>query len=337
MTTDLIDDADLERRAPRRWLPVVAGAAVVLIAAGAWLLRPAAPERSAAAEGTGDVSAIVTQRSDLPVPSSADDLAGAGTILPSGASRARTSSETSQDLAAGTAAPGETSTTSRSHVRQGLPGTAAEDGAAGTGGTKKGNGTKKGKKSATTPLLPAVDRAWATQISDVTGIPRRAVDAYAGAQLVLQTEQPGCGIAWNTLAGIGKIESGHGGSAGLTEDGVPVRPVYGPSLDGSGGFAAIRDTDDGRYDGLDHVDRAVGPMQFIPSTWERWGVDANGDGRADPQQIDDAALAAARYLCAGHDMTTAGGWRAAVYSYNHLDSYVDHVAAVAQEYARLTA
>jgi len=304
---------------------------VVLIAAGAWLLRPAAPDRSAAAEGTGDVSAIVTQRSDAPAPSSADDLAGAGTILPSGASTARTSSETSQDLATGTAAPGETSATSRSHVRQSLPGTAAQNDAGRTGGTKKG------KKSATTPLLPAVDRAWATQVSDATGIPRRAVDAYAGAQLVLQTERPGCGIAWNTLAGIGKIESGHGGSAGLAEDGLPVRPVYGPSLDGSGGFAAIRDTDGGRYDGLDHVDRAVGPMQFIPSTWERWGVDANGDGRSDPQQIDDAALAAARYLCAGHDMTTAEGWRAAVYSYNHLDSYVDHVAAVAQEYARLAA
>jgi membrane-bound lytic murein transglycosylase B len=74
-------------------------------------------------------------------------------------------------------------------------------------------------------------------------------------------------------------------------------------------------------------------MQFIPDTWTRWGADGNGDGATDPNQIDDAALAAARYLCASGAMSSVEGWRAAIFSYNHLDVYVDDVAAVANRYA----
>ena len=65
-------------------------------------------------------------------------------------------------------------------------------------------------------------------------------------------------------------------------------------------------------------DHAVGPLQFLPSTWETWGRDGDGDGTADPQDLDDAAAAAAAYLCgAGQDLTTGPGWSAAVYAYNH--------------------
>ena len=74
-------------------------------------------------------------------------------------------------------------------------------------------------------------------------------------------------------------------------------------------------------------------MQFIPSTWEKWGSDANGDDVADPNQIDDAALTTARYLCASGSMTSPEGWRAGVYSYNHDNDYVDKVAKVANGYA----
>jgi membrane-bound lytic murein transglycosylase B len=98
---------------------------------------------------------------------------------------------------------------------------------------------------------------------------------------------------------------------------------------------AIRDTDGGRWDGDAVWDRAVGPMQFIPETWERWGADVDGNGSADPNQIDDAALAAARYLCAAGEMTSVDGWRRAIFSYNNLESYVNDVAATANVYASL--
>jgi hypothetical protein len=81
---------------------------------------------------------------------------------------------------------------------------------------------------------------------------------------------------------------------------------------------------------------AVGPFQFIPQTWRTWGADGDGDGRADPNQIADAALAAAltpaRCLCYAGNLSTAEGWRQAVFSYNQLDSYVNDVARVANLY-----
>ncbi len=64
-------------------------------------------------------------------------------------------------------------------------------------------------------------------------------------------------------------------------------------------------------------------MQFIPETWSRWGVDANGDGVADPDNIDDATLSAGRYLCdRGGDLTTAEGWTRALMAYNLSGEYL---------------
>ena len=76
-------------------------------------------------------------------------------------------------------------------------------------------------------------------------------------------------------------------------------------------------------------------MQFIPSTWARWASDANLDGIGDPQQIDDAALAAARYLCAGgRDLAQPADWWAAVFSYNNSVPYGQKVFGLADGYAR---
>lgn len=185
------------------------------------------------------------------------------------------------------------------------------------------------------PTGVAVDAQWSATTAGRIGIPERALRAYASAALTVQREQPSCGLGWNTLAGLGAIESAHGTHSGgvLRADGYPDPPIRGIALDGSAS-AAIPDTDGGRFDGDAAWDRAVGPLQFIPATWARWGADANGDGAADPNQIDDAALAAARYLCAAGEMTSAAGWRRAVFSYNHLDSYVDDVAAAANAFAR---
>lgn len=171
--------------------------------------------------------------------------------------------------------------------------------------------------------------------SRATGVPRRALQAYVGAARQLQVDQPTCGLAWNTLAGIGAAESSHGafGGARLGKDGVASPRIIGVPLDGTQGNRAIRDTDGGVLDGDTTWDRAVGPLQFIPTTWERWGASADG-GKPDPHNIDDAALAAGRYLCdSGTDLTTSEGWSRAVLSYNHSGSYARKISATATAYA----
>ncbi|GAA3819215.1 lytic transglycosylase domain-containing protein [Cellulomonas soli] len=185
------------------------------------------------------------------------------------------------------------------------------------------------------PATARVDPGWVERVAAVTAIPARALLAYAAADLVLDAEDPGCGLGWNTLAAIGAIESAHGthGGARLGDDGRPRPAVLGIALDGDG-VAAITDTDDGLWDGDTTWDRAVGPLQFIPSTWASWGADGDGDGVADPNQIDDAALAAARYLCHSGSLDTGDGWRAAVLSYNRSESYADQVATTANRYAQ---
>ena len=130
------------------------------------------------------------------------------------------------------------------------------------------------------------------------------------------------------LAAIGEVESSslRGRRLDAAHDVVP--PVRGPALSG-GSFAAIRDSVGGRYDGDPVWDRAVGPMQFIPGTWRLWGADGNGDGVADPQNVEDAALAAANYLCAGgRDLSRPADLTAAVLSYNHSRAYLATVLGI---------
>ena len=105
------------------------------------------------------------------------------------------------------------------------------------------------------------------------------------------------GIPWHVLASINKIESNFGGNMG-------------PSSAG-----------------------AVGWMQFMPSTWLRWGLDADGDGIADPWNATDAVYAAARYLAASGGQTDIAR---AIYSYNHADWYVREVLDLAQVYGNGT-
>lgn len=185
------------------------------------------------------------------------------------------------------------------------------------------------------PLRASED--WVDQVSTATGIGRVAVGAYGAATLTLARDRPGCRLGWPTLAGIGAVESGHGTHGGgvLLEDGRPSLPVLGPALDGQNGTAAIRAMPDDTAWTQDAVwAHAVGPMQFLPSTWRRWESDGDGDGALDPNDLDDAALAAGRYLCAsGGDLTTGEGWTDAVFSYNHDDAYVSLVRTTADWYA----
>jgi membrane-bound lytic murein transglycosylase B len=179
-----------------------------------------------------------------------------------------------------------------------------------------------------------VDADWAEQTAAATGIPIRALVAYAGAAMFKAGQMPECRISWSTLAGVGKIESDHGRHDGSSLDagGNAVPPIFGIALDG-GNTAEITDTDDGAIDGDADFDRAVGPMQLIPQTWRNWHVDGGGDGVEDPQNIDDAALAAANYLCRSSiDMDTEEGWRGAISAYNSSDTYLSNVAAAAVAY-----
>jgi peptidoglycan hydrolase CwlO-like protein len=109
-------------------------------------------------------------------------------------------------------------------------------------------------------------------------------------------ETYGFGPDWYILAAVGKVESNHGQNPGTSYAG------------------------------------AMGPMQFMPSTWETSGVDGNGDGVANVMDPEDTIPAAARYLKAGG---APQDWYRALYSYNHADWYVKKVLAVAEAYRRL--
>jgi membrane-bound lytic murein transglycosylase B len=192
-------------------------------------------------------------------------------------------------------------------------------------------------RAETRPTTAAV-RDWATTLAEKTQIPSRSLVAYAEAELSVRTSTPRCGLSWSTLAGVGRVESHHGEYNGsdVGDDGRLSPPIVGIPLDGSPGVRAIPDTDRGRLDGDAKWDRAVGAMQFLPATWSRWGARASRDGKApDPQNIDDAALAAARYLCSsGGNLATAAGWWRAVMTYNSSVTYGQNVFSGADAYAK---
>jgi hypothetical protein len=167
------------------------------------------------------------------------------------------------------------------------------------------------------------------------GIPNAALKAYSRAQQVLAQVDPGCHLPWTLVAAIGRVESNHGrfGGNALNSQGVAVPGIYGPRLDGVN-TAKIADTDAGAFDGDGAFDRAVGPMQFIPGTWRSMGVDGDGDGVRNPQDIDDAAMSTAVYLCSGKtDLSKASDLNSAVLRYNHSQQYVDLVVSIAKAYA----
>lgn len=177
---------------------------------------------------------------------------------------------------------------------------------------------------------------WAAERAPKLGMPVEALEAYAYAARVAEVENPDCHLAWTTLAGIGMVESHHGTYRGseIAPDGEVTPPIRGVQLDGSAGNMEILDTDGGELDGDDELDRAMGPMQFIPETWRLYGVDANNDGEISPDNFDDAALSAAGYLCwRGKDMATPEGWMDALRAYNMSDAYARTVRDWATAYA----
>jgi murein DD-endopeptidase MepM/ murein hydrolase activator NlpD len=116
--------------------------------------------------------------------------------------------------------------------------------------------------------------------------------SFAELQPIWQAAGNAYGVPWSVLAAINKVESNFGQNMG-------------PSSAG-----------------------AIGWMQFMPDTWARWGLDANGDGIADPWNPEDAIYSAARYLAATGASSDLAG---AVFSYNHAQWYVDEVLQLAQQ------
>ena len=160
------------------------------------------------------------------------------------------------------------------------------------------------------------------------GIPGVVLDAYRKAAATIAASDPHCGLHWSVLAGIGRIESDHARGGQVYPNGDTVGTILGPRLDGTNGTAAVPALDDGRFTGDPIWDHAVGPMQFIASTWAIYG------GTGNPNNVYDAALAAGRYLCAGGaDLRDPAQLAAAVFRYNHSNTYVATVLLWAQAYA----
>lgn len=168
-------------------------------------------------------------------------------------------------------------------------------------------------------------------------IPERAAVAYMAA-----AEAAPCPVAPADLAAIYEIETGHGTHGGASADpvtGVVSPHILGPRLDGrSAAISYVPDSDGGRWDGDVEVDRAVGPGQFIPTTWEALGRDGDGDGVADPHDLDDAAASTATHLCGdGYDIADDQARRTAFRRYNGsgtaAEKYADKAMGIAARYA----
>jgi membrane-bound lytic murein transglycosylase B len=176
-------------------------------------------------------------------------------------------------------------------------------------------------------------------LTKTLNIPTTALEAYAYAEWVVTQTRPTCKLSWTTLAGIGSAASDHGrtGDRTLDPQGVPHPVLIGPALDGLAGRVKVPDIDGGALDGDQTWDHAIGPMQLIPSMWRASGVDADGDGLASPHDIDDAALAAAYFLCVNNqDLSVVANWKAAVSSYYGMALLIDKVYDAAQQYGVLS-
>jgi cell wall-associated NlpC family hydrolase len=170
-----------------------------------------------------------------------------------------------------------------------------------------------------------------------TDIPPRMLAAYKTAARQVGKHVPKCrGMRWPILAGIAKVESNHAVGRNIAASGE-IRPkIYGVLLNGlgaGGNTTVFPDTDGGRWDGTARGERAVGPFQFLPSTWDGVGKDANGDQIADPHHADDAALGAAVYLCGGgRDLTKRAQLKSAIFQYNRSQAYVANVLGWIDQY-----
>ncbi|WP_409494712.1 NlpC/P60 family protein [Amycolatopsis sp. cmx-11-12] len=165
----------------------------------------------------------------------------------------------------------------------------------------------------------------------VPGIPDVMLTAYQQTAQRIGGIRPACtGMRWSILAGIAEVESRHASDRTIAPNGDITPPVLGPPLDGSGvggNRTPIRNPD-GTFA------RAVGPFQFLTTTWAGVEQDGNDDGVRNPHNAFDAALGAAVYLCGigPRDLKDHAQLRAALLRYNASQTYVTHVLANIERY-----
>ena len=163
-------------------------------------------------------------------------------------------------------------------------------------------------------------------------IPAIALSAYRNAERLMASAYPGCGVSWNLLAGIGRIESLHANGGATDPQGTSIGGIFGPALDGTlaGNEVIVQSVQAGRVT----YARAMGPMQFLPGTWARYASDGNGDGKADIQNLYDASLGAARYLCSGNlNLRDRSQVLSSILRYNNSMAYAQNVLGWAAAYA----
>lgn len=169
----------------------------------------------------------------------------------------------------------------------------------------------------------------------VSDIPSESLAAYQRAETVMDEAAPRCRLDWSVLAGVAEVESDHGreGDSTVTARGVSRPGVFGKALNGRHGRERVRDTDAGVTDGNARWDAPAGPMGLLPSTWSVVAVDSDGDGRRNLQDVDDAALGVAVFLCDGaRDLGAADELRAALAAFNPAPGYARMVMSLARAY-----
>ena len=166
----------------------------------------------------------------------------------------------------------------------------------------------------------------ATAIAD---IPPAMLASYINASRSCE------GLRWTVLAAIGKLDSDHARMNATVVGPIGrVSPeIIGPALDGSNGTTLVADTDNGALDHDTTYDHTVGPMSLLPSVWRAIGVDANGDGVADPQNVRDAIATTVRQICPTGNLDD---FRAAIALHDPAEAYVAGAVDWAQRYTAIT-
>jgi cell wall-associated NlpC family hydrolase len=162
--------------------------------------------------------------------------------------------------------------------------------------------------------------------ASIPGIPPQALAAYTAAVAKVTDYVPACqGLSWADLAAIAQVESSQMAGHTFAADGTVSPPIFGPELDGTNGNRLLRDTGHDPLDGDSPYMRAAGPFQILPSTWTSLRQQMHLP-LGNPQNINDAALTAAVYLCGnGRDLSDQTQLSAAILEYNNSRQYVEQV------------